>query len=77
MMSLSGYLGDRVPLAPLTAACHLIQLAGFVIVLRAESGAALFLAAAIIGFLRSIPPILQSDSLARDIELCTDIKAGG
>ncbi len=45
-----GYLADRVPLAPLTAACHLIQLAGFVIVLRAESGAALFLAAGVIGF---------------------------
>ncbi len=44
-----GWLADRMSLAWLTAACHLVQLAGFLIVLKASSEATLFLGAAVIG----------------------------
>ena len=57
-----GYLSDRVPLAPLTAACHLVQLAGFLVLLQAESHGGLFLGSIVVGFpvgaIVMLPPLL-------------------
>ncbi len=59
---LVGYLSDRLSLNLLTAACHLVQLAGFVLVLHAEGETMLFVGAAIVGLpvgaIVMLPPLL-------------------